>query len=352
MKIFHLCLANDVNVGDIALRQAAQFELKKAFPDCEFVEVDLSRALWSEKGIDFLNQNADLIVLGPGGIFLKHDTQSEWLWDISAELIEKISVPIFTYSAGYNAFKGDPSFSENFSKTLNALLLKSVLFTLRHKDDIEKLKPYIDKNLQNKIDFCFCPTLQYKIDSEERKENKVFGFLFAGDRFSKRHMNLRGFYEGMVKLCFKLKENNYKLKYISHMKGDDWFLNYFTEFDEIIDLKGKDIKDVCSVYNQLDYLVADRGHAQMIAFSQGVKVWTVSTHDKLASFFKDVGFDEYAFDEDDVNLADKLFESVENLDNEKWEKRHKSAMLKIEEQNTMVVDKLKERILLSRTKKD
>lgn len=322
MRIIHLCLAQGSNAGDIALKQAAQRELLRNFPKAQIKCIDITRVVWNEASVDFLNKNADLIVLGPGGVFLKPlKGNSEWLWEISLEQLKKINVPIFDYSIGYNAFPGQKEFSDSFKEMLSVLMEKSILFSLRHRGGVQALANYLSPEDQEKVVFNFCPTLIYP----EPKAKDVFlankkrvGILCAGDRLRYRHKNMRVFGAQINDLVNKLKAEDYHTTLLLHRKGDEWIEHYCQNFDQTVDLASKDIDTVYKCYSDFDYVVGDRGHSQMIAYACGSRVIVPVSHNKLKWFFEDIDHSQYSLNEDDPELAEKVYSLIKDIDDELW----------------------------------
>lgn len=346
MKIIHLCLANNVNAGDIALRSAAQEQLRDLWPDAEISLANIDGVLWNQESIEFLNRSADLVVIGPGGIFLRprhRETRSGWLWDIDKELLSKIKVPLFAYSVGFNIFRGE-ELEDKFIDTMTTLVEKTTYLTLRHRGGIEAMGSYLPKVLADKIEHLFCPTLTYRWDNGQtlkRKTGKRVGILCAVDRLDSRHKNLEEYLRQMGIVCQYLKKQGYELNYLCHLDKDDWFLKVYDKFDKVIKLNNKDIDTIYDVYDDLDYVIADRGHAQMIGYARGAIVITPSSHSKLDWFFEDIGLSEYSIDESDPELAKKILRLVAGTDRKAWNSKYMIEMRKIIRNHDKQLRKLK-----------
>lgn len=348
MRIIHLCLAQGSNAGDIALKQAAQKELIKNFPEAQIKCIDITRVDWNVASVDYLNQNADLIVLGPGGVFLKPlKSKAQWLWDISPELLEKIKVPIFDYSIGFNAFPGQEDFDDEFKKSLDILMDKSIVFSLRHKGGIKSLEKYLSEEDKDKVLFNFCPTLVYpevKQKGEFLDNKKRVAILCAGDRLRYRHKKMRDFGNQINLLKTKLQNSGYKVSLVLHRKGDEWIERYCGDFDEIVDLASQPIDKVCETYSAFDYVIGDRGHCQMIAYACGARVIVPVSHSKLKWFFEDIDLEEYLLAEDDEQLANNIFHLMQSIDDEKWYDHYLEQMHRFRALSNDLFLELKERL--------
>lgn len=347
MNIVHLCLANNLNAGDIALRYAAQQELQNLWPDAKILPADIAGVLWNKESIDFLNKTADLIVVGPGGIFLKpamKETRSDWLWDVDVDLLKQIEKPLFLYSVGFNVFRSQKP-SDKFIKTMSSLVEKTDYFTVRHIGGQKAIQGYLPDDLKDKIDFLFCPTLTYRKGSElNKKSGKFVGILCAGDRLELRHKNMQVYIQQMKTLCVDLKSRGYVIKYISHMPSDEWFLNHYRAFDEVISLSDTHVEDIYDCYDSLDYVVADRGHAQMIGFAMGAMVISPASHDKLNWFYQDLGLENFCLEECDLELSSKILSLIENTDINCWRETQVRLMQKISQQHCGKLLELKNKI--------
>lgn len=346
MKIVHLCLANNVNAGDIALRYAAQAEIRRVWPDSEIFCGNLDAISWNDEAIDYLNKTADLIVVGPGGIFLKpvhKETRSGWLWDIDTRLLSRFQKPVFAYSVGFNVFRNDQP-EDKFIETMSALVETSSLFTIRHKGGQVAMRSYLANELKSKVDFLFCPTLLYRWDAGEvfkKKNGKKVGVLCAGDRLNLRHKDLESYFKQIIILSESLKKKGYEVNYISHMPADDWILNYYSRFDNVVKLTNSTIDEIYDTYDQYDYVIGDRGHAQMIGFARGAVMITPVSHDKLKWFYEDVGLNNYAIEENDQQLAAKILTLVLETDLDRWKKKYLSILSRIRNEHDMTMKRLK-----------
>jgi len=94
------------NAGDTALGSAFRHLFEGEFPGSKIKFMEC-RKIFTKNDISEINKS-DLIFVAGGGLFLpdnfKNDV-SDWEWGISADLIEKIKIPIIVYSVGYNKLR-------------------------------------------------------------------------------------------------------------------------------------------------------------------------------------------------------------------------------------------------------
>jgi len=333
MKILHLCVDNRCNAGDILVKEGTRKRLQEIFPRSEITTVDIYRICWNKESVDYVNASFDLLAIGAGGL-LFHDSnpndQSDWQFKISVEMLREIRVPVIVCSVGYNLFRGHRAFTPAFSASMNALVGKAADFSLRHSADRNQLAVYVDPALRECLRFSFCPSLLLRPRSMEEKQKlvrkKTVAVALAGDRLNLRHADLSGFVQQMKKTLVFLNRSGYLVYYVYHLPNDRWFLRYYRDFRTVINLSEAEASRVLDLYDQFEYVISDRGHAQMVPFSQGCKTIVPVSHDKLKNFFADVQMPEYGIEESDPALADKITGIFAHFDQDKWNQQHARAM--------------------------
>lgn len=320
------------NAGDTAIGSAFEYLFAKEFPSSK-IEFMNCRKIFSTSDIDTINQ-ADLLFLSGGGVFL-YDTfpnnVSDWQWGISEELLEQIKIPIIVYAIGYNKFRNQRNFNGLFDKTVTKLVEKSIFFSMRNTGSCLSVQNHIPKNLSNKVKLNFCPTLmlneKYKFQNSHSTKN--VGFVFGGDRLHLRHTDLNKFFEQINIFVNHLKQNGIKTILVNHL-NDTWIKEYLT-FDAEIDLFEKNTEYIYKKYSEIDTVVADRGHGQMIPLACGCKIMTPISHDKLSWFLKDMGLSHFGIEESDPMLGKKLIQRYNELSDLNWDLMHKQIMQKIKQ---------------------
>lgn len=332
--------------GDTAVRQSLRWLLQKEFR-CSHVLSMESRKIFDHGDVEKINQ-ADLLVVGGGGLLLSdtfRNTVSDWQWGISAELINRIKIPIVVYSIGYNRFRGQRDFNPIFNKTLAKLVDKSIFFSLRNTGSCESIKKYLPQKLHHKIKLNYCSTLlfneKFKLKRNE-DSRKTVGFVFAGDRLQNRHKAIQTYISHIKKFVNYLKAQDISTILINH-SNDTWMKEH-VEFDHYINLFGKDSKYIYHTYCNIDTVVGDRGHGQMIPFACGCKLLTPISHDKLFWFLQDVNLEQFGIEEADENLSEKLAEKYEELCSVDWENMWTIRMNRIKETNSQNMKFIQEQL--------
>ena len=170
--------------------------------------------------------------------------------------------------------------------------------------------------------------LNEKYKLKHQTTNSV-GFVLAGDRLSNRHKNIKQFSGEIKKFTDYLSKIGKKTILINH-EHDTWSQNQI-QFDDIIDLFQADARKTYETYSNMDTVVCDRGHAQMIPFSLGCKILTPISHNKLKWFLDDIQLNEFGIEENDSELGDKLIKQYTQQEKLGWENIHIDRMNKIKQ---------------------
>ena len=212
-----------------------------------------------------------------------------------------------------------PRLKEQYEKVMIESLMKKLDMKNKHR------VPKFEKIILN-----FCPTmlLNEKYKLKHQKTNSV-GFVLAGDRLSNRHENIEKFSDEIKKFTNYLSKIGKKTILISH-QNDTWLQNQI-QFDDIIDLFQADSRKIYETYVNVDTVVCDRGHAQMIPFSLGCKILTPISHNKLKWFLDDIELNEFGIEENDSELGDKLVKQYTQQEKLGWENIHIDRMNKIKQ---------------------
>tara|TARA_Y100001970_G_scaffold76688_1_gene97358 strand:- start:55223 stop:56221 length:999 start_codon:yes stop_codon:yes gene_type:complete len=308
-KALHIYAVNGkANSGDFFLGPATKFRFEKIVGESiTWSNFDV-RIKVTEKEISHFNK-FDYIVLGGGGLFLP-DTNpnmtSCWQWACPAEIMKKITTEVHIVSVGWNHFygqditmpdrgsnKSNPKRLQIFKNNIETLLQISQSFTMRHKGDVEELKKIIDPELHDKVQFAFCPVVEF-IESKYKKDFKsgeLIAFEIKDDRPNRRYYkkSRKEFYLELLQFIKHLIDSGEKIAVMSH-DGSASFARFlqsqkipFAYLNNTVANQDKIIEN----YSKVKKLFCTAGHSQMTAYALGLNFYSLITHDKLKFFLED-----------------------------------------------------------------
>jgi hypothetical protein len=223
------------------------------------------------------------------------------------------------FAVGYNRFRGQEEFDEIFTKHLNTFVQKAVFIGIRNTGSINKLKTYLDTNeLKQKLEFQPCMTTllakvyKHKIDFFSKDD-----FIAVNCAFDRQDLRFPSD-ELLYSIARVIKELSKitKIKYYSHMPGDNQILVYFNKLDiqyDLIELHG--IKQIIQEYKKPQLVIGMRGHAQMIPFGCLTPILSIVSHDKMNWFLEDICHPEWGVDVLQQNFESNLLEKAIHLYN-------------------------------------
>ena len=340
MKVAHIYASNcKSNSGDfligIAYKKYFKEVILKTNEEIKYTDFDCrEKKNYDDYNISKLN-NFDYIILGGGGLILP-DTNSNdiscWQWIISYKNINKINKPIYVLSIGFNLFYNQNmnmndrnSNKENkerlpiFKENIITLIKKAEIFTLRHNDDVIKLKNIIRDNKQydfiDKIKYEMCATVWYAINYMKPKmqlvNKKYHAIEIKDDREWRRYYKIGkiNFYNKLIVLINKLKEKNIPVLYLSH-DGSNNFYKFLQNKNINLPFLNNSCANenkIIENYSKISTIYCTAGHSQMISYGLDIKIISLITHPKLKNFCDDIDDKNYI----DINHnIDKLFLNV------------------------------------------
>jgi hypothetical protein len=317
-KVAHIYARNaKMNSGDymIGIAYKKYFEEVILKKKCVFYDIDCRDSKsFNDENINKLN-SYDYIILGGGGLILPDSQPNKiscWQWVISKENINKIRVPIFVLSIGYNLFfeqkitmhnrensVEDKSRMNIFKDNIITLINKSTKFTLRHKDDVNKLINIVGDEYKKKINYEICATVWYvnkywkpNINNIDRNK-KFFAIEIKDDREWRRYYKIgkSKYYSYLLNNIVKKHiNNNDKILYLSH-DGSKNFYNYLKKNNITIPFLDNSCGNESKIrdnYSKIHTIYCSAGHSQMISYGLGIKIISLVTHPKIKNFCDDI----------------------------------------------------------------
>lgn len=334
MKVAHIFASNgSSNSGDFMLGIATKWHFENnIMKSNDVIYTDhccRTNSNFTGSNIDKLN-TYDCIIVGGGGLILPDTAPnkiSAWQWIISKEEMERINIPIYVISIGYNLFNTqtinmsnngnnseDHSRLDIFKKNITTLINKATYFSMRHNGDIERLLEIIGKEYREKIIFQQCPSIDYMIEkwkpSIKLDDRKYIAIEIKDDREWRRYYKIGKipYYNKLVQLVKKLLDEKKSVCYLSH-DGSVNFYNFLKSKDihlPILQCNTGNEKDILNKYSNVHTLLCSAGHSQMFSYAIGIRTISLISHPKLQYFCEDFNLLEDAVDIN--NNIDKLFQ--------------------------------------------
>jgi len=309
MKILHTYCLN-YNIGDYALGIGAKNLLRK-FLDVDLIaETNLQGTVFNEYYInEVVNKNYDLLVIGGGGIIHGSHWPNGWFWLIEKDLIKTIRIPFIVYGAGYNYFKGEQPIPQRGVDHLKETVKHAAYFSVRNDGSLERLKDQTGILAKEVPDPGFYAGLNIEYP-RPTGDNYVL-IQLANDkpeyRFNSQEKKNQ-FILAMRKIIKDLS-SKYKVIFAPHVFEDIslskevirnipncevWPFGNFA-FDHI--------DKALAYYKYAEFVIAMRGHAQIIPISFNTPTISLENHDKNRGLMEGFGLIDY-----NVDILDDDFE--------------------------------------------
>jgi polysaccharide pyruvyl transferase WcaK-like protein len=313
-KVLQIWAISDYNTGDFLLGPATKQWFEKNIHQADFSNKSC-RDNFDEETIGKINSKYDALLVGGGGLILPDTNPNKvscWQWIISEDNINRINIPIYVVSIGYNLFYnqtiGMPNVDNNhedksrlkiFNENISCLIDKSKYFSVRHNGDIELLKQHVPKSLHDKISFQFCPTIEYaKGLSLTTKNSNVLAFEIKEDRTWRRYhkTSKEKFFNDILNFCKQIK-NEKEIAVLLHEPNNNKIVEYLRNNGIAVQvIKNFDITEqkIIENFQSIETLYCMAGHSQMISIALGCNTKSIITHNKLKFFLEDIG--EYKYE--------------------------------------------------------
>ena len=342
VNVWHIGAWNR-NIGDWALAYQLHRLLNEqgrvrglAF---RFYMVDSQRTYFHQALVDQMNEEADLILIGGGGLIFhrpEDKSVSGWSFNIEPEKLQRIAKPIVVYAVGYNRFGFDQTeFPAATAPHLRLLQSKASLFSVRNSGTRGTLIERYGLN-PGKLDIVPDPGIclfdRPIAIPKKRSGAPVIAVNWAGDRPNLRYPapheeNARYFLNTLKSALLKcVKETNAQVMFLPHLMNVD--SDMYDEFAEGFpegsifsihrelpylyappgEILYPHIPFFTNVFRQADVLIGMRLHNCILAFGAGRPFITLGSHPKLRFFAEDVGLARY-----NLPLMDPLRETADEM---------------------------------------
>lgn len=322
MKILHIGAYNR-NIGDTIAILNARKCWSTLNPNIEWFESDIGQ-FWNvyinirqikNYFKDIEEKGFDAILFGGGGLIeyggYEHYA-SGWKLPFNKEVLESFNIPVYFHAIGVNIFRGGIEYSDKAKKALQETIELAGGFSVRNDGSYEKLRDWIGLDVSN-VDVIADPGMLFLDGFVEKKDTVKVGGIQPAFNGS----------EGINRQRFKSKEN---IDYISNLTKDMICYPHVTKDYNRINAKpvvsredfttlitSDKLNDFLELYKKIDYVIAMRGHGQLITIGMGLPGLYFTTQDKVRDFSLLNGFEDYNIDIEDENWKQKLEDKIELL---------------------------------------
>lgn len=354
LKIWHI-YARTYNFGDhalgIAVRKLIRNALRKHHIETVFEVIDTHRFYISKKDVDMFNCEGGLIIVGGGGLLHCWD-RIHWMFHCPTRFIKSLKLPICVFGIGYNQLQRQGELPAPVKRNIKALQRKALAFSVRNDGTYEKM-------LSEGFSFDTIPDPGFFLDGVYSRPiiNGPYVIIQpAGDGISDRMPDFKLWQKNLLACVKWLIAKKLFIVFIPHCEMDCAIISDITStlnknsylitnfWDGIID---EECTKILSYYKFAEFVLASRGHSQIISFGMKVPFATFSTHYKQKSLSKQLGLGEYVTDNPEQFL--QCMTHAWN-DREKIIEIETSGMLRLREQMDSYLDQLAEKIAKSMLK--
>jgi polysaccharide pyruvyl transferase WcaK-like protein len=281
--------------------------------------------------VDRINQTADAVVVGGGGLFLRDivpDSPSGWQWNIPASVLERFEVPLVVYAVGNNRFPGQSDFPPPFREHLIVMARKAVFFGLRSNGSMESIAKYLPSSLAQTLTMQPCPTalasyLYPDLTDGPRDTGRRIAVQCSIDDLQRRAgFDADRIYAAEISVLRRLAREGWEIDSVPHDPLDLGFATVLGAegfLTRARPLRGDPSAATAglSEFAQTPLVLATRGHAQVIPFGMGAIPIALGVHNKIRWFAEDIGHPELVIDPRTDTFAEDLY----HLINATWERQ-------------------------------
>lgn len=323
MRILH-CYCLNYNIGDYALGIGVKNLLR------QYLNVDLIGNT-NIQGREFdmyyikevVNKKFDLLVLGGGGIIHGAHWPNGWFWLIKKELIKEIKIPFIIYGVGNNYWEGEGDIPKRGIEHLKETFNRSAYFSVRNDGSRDRLLSMTGIKAPAIPDPGFHVNLN---TTYPRAINSPYVIIqLANDKPIYRFGSLEKreiFIKHMKAVTINLSKK-YKVIFIPHVYDDIIISRMICEGIPNVNVLdfgqyAFDHSDrVIGMYKYAEFVIAMRGHGQIIPIAFNTPVIAIENHPKHRGLMESLDLSDYIVNLTDISFAHCLNKKIEEIENNK-----------------------------------
>lgn len=319
MRVMHAYCLN-YNYGDYALGYGVKNIFRKLFNIEYFGECNLQGQVFDDYFIDLINKSYDLLIIGGGGIIHGAHWPQGWFWLIDKENIKKIKIPFIIYGAGYNYFKDESGIPDRGIEHLRETQKRAALFSIRNDGSHARLKEQTGINAVELADTGFWYSLDFT-ENYEKIEKPYIIIQLANDkpihRF-KDQVSRESFINSMIEVL-SIHNKKYHVLFLPHVVADISLseeISIHVENSSVLDFSRYAFDRTyaaLNLYKDAEFVLAMRGHGQIIPLSFNVPVISLENHHKHRELMEHYGLGEFNVDITDEFFLDTLISKIDEL---------------------------------------
>ena len=271
---------------------------------------------------EVVNKRYDLLVIGGGGIIHGRHWPQGWFWLIEKDLISSIRIPFIVYGAGYNYFTGEDEIPERGIKHLTETIKHASYFAVRNDGSKARFKQATGLEARMVPDPGFHVPLGR--DWGEKVGKSFVAVQVANDKSELRYESTEqrnGFITQLRQVITQIARN-YEVLLIPHVFDDISLSRQIAEgISNVQVLPFREYAfdrcgEVMRYYRDARFVLAMRGHGQIIPLGFRTPVFSFSTHDKLRGMAASLGLNEFHVDMCSPHFSTQLLDRIAWLESD------------------------------------
>ncbi|HNT27662.1 MAG TPA: polysaccharide pyruvyl transferase family protein [bacterium] len=323
MRILHTYCLN-YNLGDYALGIGVKNLLRQHLDVDLIGETNLQGTLFNSYYIEeVVNKRYDLLVIGGGGVIHGAHWPNGWFWLIKEENIRKIKIPFIVYGVGYNYFKDEGGIPEIGRSHLKETIKRAAYFSLRNDGSVDRFKEQMGIEVPEVPDPGFHMNLNKTYSCPEKASYVIV--QLANDKPAHRFgsdENKARFIADMRAVVSRIAKDH-KVIFAPHVLDDvslsqeiaggieNAFVWDFSKY------AFDNVAESIAYYQDAHYVLAMRGHGQILPMAFNVPVISIENHPKHSGLMRRLGLENYNVSLREDGFRDKLTETIRHLETNK-----------------------------------
>lgn len=319
MKVLHTYCLN-YNIGDYYLGIGVKNLLRQYLNIDSIAETNIQGTVFNEYFInEVVNKKYDLLVVGGGGIIHGAHWPNGWFWLIEEKLIAQIKIPFIVYGVGYNYFKDEGGIPEIGRSHLRKTIEKAAYFSIRNDESVDRFEEQMEVIVPEVPDPGFHINLNKKYTCKEKVPFVLV--QLANDKPEHRFggKDKQSIFINEMKIVVKSIARNYKVIICPHVYDDIKISQEIikeisnTEVWDFSKYAFDNCPESLGYYQDAEFVLAMRGHGQIIPIAFGTPVIALVNHPKHSGLMKKLGLNEFSIQVNSDNFSFSLLKLIGSL---------------------------------------